>query len=74
MKERMTVTVDREALEGAKMVLRETGVTLSGFINLTLHGLLASYNKPMKEMYEDMAIGLMREVTKGDHKPKRRKK
>lgn len=73
MKARMTVTVEPEILEGAKEILKDTGITLSGFISITLQGLIDSNAKPMRTMYEDMARALIRNVTAPD-KPLRGKR
>lgn len=72
MKSRMTVTVDPDTLREAKLVLRDTGLSLSGFINLTLQGLVDGNAKPMRQMYEEMALAMMREVTKTDKPTKAR--
>lgn len=70
----MTVTVDPQTLRDAKALLRETGLTVSGFINLTLRGLVDSSSKPLRDMYEDMAVSLYREVTKTDKPQKVKRK
>lgn len=63
MKSRLTVTIEPEILQGAKDVLTGTGITLSGFIGITLQGLIDSNAKPMRAMYEDMAKALIRNIT-----------
>lgn len=63
MKTRITVTVDPEVIKETKLVLKDTGVTLSGFIGVALRGLVDSRTKPMSQMYEDMAIEMVRKVT-----------
>lgn len=70
-RERMTVTVDKVVLSEAKELLKNTGITLSGFIDITLRGLVDSQAKPMRQMYEDMAVAMMRKVTKPHGKAKR---
>ena len=64
MKIRTTVTVDPKLLKDAKEVLKDTGVTLSGFFSVTLQGLVDSNHKPMRQMYEDMAKNLIKQATR----------
>lgn len=61
---RTTVTVDPELLKEAKAILKDTGVTLSGFFSVTLQGLVDSNHLPMRQMYEDMAMKLIKQATR----------
>lgn len=74
MKARMTVTVDPKTLREAKIILKETGLTLSGFVNVTLQGLVDSNQKSFRKMYEDMAVALVKEITEPHGKRKGSKK
>jgi antitoxin component of RelBE/YafQ-DinJ toxin-antitoxin module len=71
MKTRMTITIDPELLKETKAILKGTGVTLSGFICLTLQGLVDSRQKPMAQMYEDMALSMLKKATAHGAKGKR---
>lgn len=74
MRARLTVTVDPDVLEETKRILGQTGITLSGFVNLTLKGLVDSEQVPLKEMYENMAKGLIAHVTETEPRKKKKKK
>lgn len=64
MRARMTVTVDPEMLEETKQILKESGVTLSGYINICLKALVRSQNRPMKEIWEGVVTDLIHEAVK----------
>lgn len=64
MKARISVTVDENLLVDAKNLLKGTGITMSGFINITLQGLVASSAKPLRVMYDDMGKSMVNEITK----------
>ena len=63
-KVRITVTVDPELLKESKAILKDAGVTLSGFFAVTLQGLVDSNHMPMRKMYEDMAMKLIKQATR----------
>ena len=60
----MTVTIDPEVVEGAKTVLRESGISLSSYVQICLKALVDSGEKPMKAMWEDVARALIKDATK----------
>lgn len=70
----LTVSINKELLSEAKAILKGTGLTLSGFISVTLQGLVDSNAKPMRQMYEDMATNLVKMVTAPDKSVRGKKK
>jgi len=63
-KTRLTVTVDPKSLLEAKGILKQTGITVSGFVNVILKGLVESEVQSMKRMMENMVTDFQSQAVK----------
>lgn len=58
-KMRISLTIDPEVYRQVQDILKGTGIKFSSFVEATAQAMIDSETKPMKNVYEDLAVNLV---------------